>query len=117
MVTILDERTPLLGVCLGHQALGAAFGARVVRAPEPVHGKASAVHHDGAGVLAGLPSPFEAGRYPSLGGDAAALPPAGPRRPPAPRGPGPGLAHRTPPPLRVAVRPGRVPAPAVARGL
>ena len=75
LVRILDERTPLLGVCLGHQALGAAFGARVVRAPEPVHGKASAVHHDGAGVLAGLPSPFEAGRYHSLVVDEASLPP------------------------------------------
>jgi len=57
---------PMLGVCLGHQALGAAFGAVVERAPELRHGKTSAVHHGGAGVLAGLPDPFTATRYHSL---------------------------------------------------
>ncbi|MGQ0669558.1 MAG: anthranilate synthase component II [Actinomycetota bacterium] len=62
----LDQETPLLGVCLGHQALGAAFGGRVERGPVPVHGKASLVYHRGRGVLAGLPNPFEAGRYHSL---------------------------------------------------
>jgi anthranilate synthase component II len=66
LIEALDERTPLLGVCLGHQAIGAAFGGVVERAPEPVHGKASAIHHDGSGILAGLPTPFEAGRYHSL---------------------------------------------------
>ncbi|GLZ56128.1 aminodeoxychorismate/anthranilate synthase component II [Actinomycetospora sp. NBRC 106378] len=60
------DRTPLLGVCLGHQALGQAFGGIVERAPELRHGKTSAVHHDGAGVLAGLPDPFTATRYHSL---------------------------------------------------
>ncbi len=59
-------RLPVLGVCLGHQALGLAFGASVRRAPRLMHGKASAVRHGGAGLLAGLPDPFPAARYHSL---------------------------------------------------
>ena len=74
LVDAVDEATPVLGVCLGHQAIGAAFGGPVVRAPEPVHGKASLVYHEGRGILAGLPSPFEAGRYHSLVVDRGDLP-------------------------------------------
>src|ERR1700759_1166776 len=59
-------RTPLLGVCLGHQAIGVAFGANVDRAPELLHGKTSSVHHTNTGVLQGLPDPFTANRYHSL---------------------------------------------------
>jgi para-aminobenzoate synthetase / 4-amino-4-deoxychorismate lyase len=66
--------TPLLGICLGHQAIAAAFGAEIVRAPRPVHGKAFAISHDGVGVLAGLPSPFQATRYHSLIVDERTLP-------------------------------------------
>ena len=61
-----DARLPLLGVCLGHQAIGAVWGAVIERAPELLHGKTSEVHHEGLGVLAGLPRPFTATRYHSL---------------------------------------------------
>lgn len=67
-------RIPMLGVCLGHQAIGAAFGAAIVRAPRIMHGKTSPIHHDGSGVFAGLPNPFEATRYHSLVIDPATLP-------------------------------------------
>jgi len=74
MISACAERNqPMLGVCLGHQALGVVFGATVNRAPELLHGKTSLVHHDGTGVLHGLPSPFTATRYHSLTIDPATV--------------------------------------------
>jgi len=67
-------QVPIFGVCLGHQAIGVAYGAVVNRAPELLHGKTSAVHHNGDGVLAGLPDPFTATRYHSLVVDESTLP-------------------------------------------
>jgi anthranilate synthase component II len=66
VVQRLGDRMPILGVCLGHQAIGAAYGGDVVRAPVPVHGKLSTIKHKGQGVLRGINAPFEATRYHSL---------------------------------------------------
>jgi para-aminobenzoate synthetase component 2 len=75
MVEQLGGQVPLFGVCLGHQAIGVAYGATVNRAPELLHGKTSEVHHDDVGVLAGLPDPFTATRYHSLAVVEDTLPP------------------------------------------
>ena len=75
LLRALPGETPVLGVCLGHQALGAAFGGTIGRAPEPVHGKTSAIRHDGTGLFDGVPDPFEAGRYHSLVIDQRDVPP------------------------------------------
>ena len=69
-----ETRTPLLGVCLGHQTIGQAFGGKIVRAGEIVHGKMGEIHHRGTSVFAGLPSPFAATRYHSLVVDRDTLP-------------------------------------------
>ncbi|SMX42562.1 aminodeoxychorismate/anthranilate synthase component II [Actibacterium lipolyticum] len=69
-----ETKTPLIGVCLGHQTIGEAFGGKIVRADDIVHGKMGIMHHDGTGVFAGLPSPFEATRYHSLIVDRESLP-------------------------------------------
>ncbi len=74
MVRAAAGRVPVLGVCLGHQAIAVAYGAVVSRAPELLHGKTSEVEHAGAGVLAGLPEPFTATRYHSLAVEAATVP-------------------------------------------
>ena len=74
MIAAFAGQVPVLGVCLGHQSLVEVFGGKVVRAARLMHGKTSYVHHDGRGILAGLPEPFEAGRYHSLIAQPQSLP-------------------------------------------
>src|SRR5918998_6064485 len=76
VVRRLGSRIPVLGVCLGHQCIGAAYGGEIVRAGVPMHGKISRIHHEGAGIFSGLPSPFIATRYHSLVIAPALVPPS-----------------------------------------
>lgn len=89
-----ETRTPLLGVCLGHQAIGQAFGGRVIRAGEIMHGKMGTIAHGGRGIFAGLPSPFAATRYHSLIVERESLPDCLEVTAETPDGMIMGLAHR-----------------------
>jgi anthranilate synthase/aminodeoxychorismate synthase-like glutamine amidotransferase len=74
MVAIREAKVPVLGVCLGHQSIGAVFGGNVVRAPEPVHGKTASIRHEGRSLFEGMSQGFQAARYHSLVVEAASLP-------------------------------------------
>ncbi|HEV2583928.1 MAG TPA: aminodeoxychorismate/anthranilate synthase component II, partial [Ktedonobacteraceae bacterium] len=74
VIEAFGPRIPTLGVCLGHQAIGQVYGGRVIRAPQPMHGKTSRIYHKGQGVFRGLSSPLEANRYHSLIVERATLP-------------------------------------------
>lgn len=74
MAAIRASKVPVLGVCLGHQSIGAVFGGNVIRAPEPVHGKTASIRHEGRSIFEGMPQSFQAARYHSLVVEAASLP-------------------------------------------
>jgi len=74
LLGMVARKLPVLGICLGHQAIGEHFGARLVRAPRPVHGKTSQISHDGRGIFRGMPDPFTATRYHSLVLDPESIP-------------------------------------------
>jgi anthranilate synthase/aminodeoxychorismate synthase-like glutamine amidotransferase len=76
VIARLGQTIPVLGVCLGHQCIGAVYGGLVTRAPQPMHGKTSLVFHEGRGIFGGVPSPFLAARYHSLVVDPESVPPA-----------------------------------------
>ena len=105
VVRRLHERLPILGVCLGHQAIAAAFGGRIIRAPQPVHGQTSEVLHDGEGVFAGLPASITACRYHSLIVDEADFPESLEVTARAADGLIMALAHRTSPTVGVQFHP------------
>jgi len=104
-ITHFAGKVPILGVCLGHQAIGAAFGGRVVRSATLMHGKTSPIHHDGKGLFAGLPNPFEATRYHSLVVERETLPECLDITAWVTEGEIMGLAHRTLPLWGVQVHP------------
>ena len=74
IIEAFGPHIPLLGVCLGHQSIGQVYGGRVIRAPEPMHGKTSLMYHEGKGIFRNLPAPFEANRYHSLIVERSTLP-------------------------------------------